>query len=96
MSAKVELHLTSGSLTRKGSADDALVYRLDEESEARGLPAVHQAHPWAGKKVSALRDRLADTLMCFCSALLIPVFSQAYDRVGYVVSRVQETSEENG
>ena len=52
-----ELQLTSGCLGRKESVDQALVYRLDEGTAGFGLPVIHQSHPWAGKNVSALRDR---------------------------------------
>ena len=55
MSTKVELRLTSGRVGRKESVDKGLIYSLEEGC---GLPVVHQTHPWAGKNISALRDRL--------------------------------------
>ena len=55
----MELQLVSASSAGGEPADCTLVYRLDEENSDHSLPVVYETHPWAGKTVGALRDRLA-------------------------------------
>lgn len=50
----MELIFVSARSSRKDKTSPALLYRLDDE---RDLPEPSQSHPWAGKNVSALRDR---------------------------------------
>lgn len=51
---EMELLFVSARSSRKDKTSPALLYRLDDE---RDLPEPSQSHPWAGKNVSALRDR---------------------------------------
>ncbi len=52
--AMTELHLISASAAVGMPADCDLVFRLEQ---ARELPDFSQVYPWAGKPISALRDR---------------------------------------
>ena len=58
----MELQLVSASSAAGEPVGCTLVYRLDEETSDYTLPVVYETHPWAGKTVSALRDRLVDTV----------------------------------
>lgn len=50
----MELQLISALAVAGEPADCAVVYHLEE---ARSLPVISQAHPWAGRDICALRDR---------------------------------------
>ena len=49
----MELELISASSVVGGPADCDLMFHLEGEN----LPDFSQVHPWAGKMISALRDR---------------------------------------
>ena len=52
----MELQLISASSSAGNPVDCTLIYPLDDK--AHGLPVVDETYPWAGKTISALRDRL--------------------------------------
>ena len=67
----MELQLVSASSASREPTGCTLIYRLDDENSDFSLPVVHESHPWAGKTVSALRDRFASCYSIHTSLMYI-------------------------